>query len=43
MDTCEAEHLESAQPEVLDEDIFSLASGDWTANPAEKLFLLATF
>lgn len=42
MDNCEAEHLQSTQPEGLDEDVCSLALGDGTANLAEKLFLLAT-
>lgn len=37
MNNCEAEHLQSAQPEGC----LSLAWGDGTANLAEKLFLLA--
>ena len=37
MDNCEAEHLQSPQPEGF----LSLALGDGTANLAEKLFLLA--
>lgn len=37
MDNCEAEHLQSAQPEGC----LSLALGDGTANLAGKFFLLA--
>lgn len=37
MDNCEAEHLQSTQPEGC----LSLTLGDGTANLAKKLFLLA--